>query len=146
MCTKGDRRSVTPWCLLFVLIRQGLRGGAGPQRLTRALGIETGNPVMTFEQRSSFFPSIERAPHRTTTEIPYGRWLLALALSLALPTPFFPLLVTCRHNPKLFQGGTRTQLLCGDVGGWYRMSSVFCTVYIKSLQPGRIWRYAILYQ
>ena len=46
-----------PWCLLFVLIRQGLRGGSGSQRLTRALGIETGNPIMTFEQRSSFFPA-----------------------------------------------------------------------------------------
>ena len=34
-----------PWCLLFVLIRQGLRGGSGSQRLTRALGIETGNPI-----------------------------------------------------------------------------------------------------
>ena len=34
---------------LYVLIRQGLRGGSGPQRLTRALGIETGNPIMTFE-------------------------------------------------------------------------------------------------
>ena len=42
------------WCLLFVLIRQGLRGGSGPPRLIRAPGIETGNPIMTFEQRSSF--------------------------------------------------------------------------------------------
>jgi len=31
------------WCLLFVLIRQGLRGGSGPQRLMRALGL-----VLTF--------------------------------------------------------------------------------------------------
>ena len=30
------------WCLLFVLIRQGLRGGSGPLRLIRAPGIETG--------------------------------------------------------------------------------------------------------
>ena len=45
------------WCLLFVLIRQGLRGGSGPLRLIRAPGIETGNPIMTFEQRSSFIPS-----------------------------------------------------------------------------------------
>ncbi len=52
------------WCLLFVLIRQGLRGGSGPQRLTRSLGIETGNPIMTFQQRSSFLPSTEREPHR----------------------------------------------------------------------------------
>ena len=36
------------WCLLFVLIRQGLRGGSGPQRLIRAPGIETGNPIVTF--------------------------------------------------------------------------------------------------
>ena len=32
------------WCLLFVLIRQGLRGRSGPLRLIRAPGIETGNP------------------------------------------------------------------------------------------------------
>ena len=60
-------------CLFFALIRQGLRGGGGPQRLTRALGIETANPIMTFEQRSSFSPSIERAPHQTPTGIPEGR-------------------------------------------------------------------------
>ena len=58
------------WCLLFVLIRQGLRGGSGPQRLIRALGIETGNPIMTYEQRSSFLPSFERAPHHTSPRIP----------------------------------------------------------------------------
>ena len=46
------------WCLLFVLIRQGLRGGSGPLRLTTAPGIETGNPIMTFEQRSSFLPRV----------------------------------------------------------------------------------------
>ena len=58
------------WCLLFVLIRQGLRGGSGPLRLIRAPGIETGNPIVTFEQRSSFLPSTERAPHHTSTENP----------------------------------------------------------------------------
>ena len=57
------------WCLLFVLIRQGLRGGSGPQRWIRALGEETGNPIMAFH-RPSFFPSVERAPHHTTTENP----------------------------------------------------------------------------
>ncbi len=57
------------WCLLFVLIRQGLRGGSGPRRLIRALGIETGNPIMTFEQRSSVLPSIERAPHHTSLRL-----------------------------------------------------------------------------
>ena len=64
------------WCLLFVSIRQGLRGGSGPQRLchslTRALGIETGNPIMTFQQRSSFLPSTERATHHTPTAL-FGR-------------------------------------------------------------------------
>ena len=58
------------WCLLFVLIRQGLRGGSGPLRLIRAPGIETGNPIMTFEKRSSFLPSFERAPHHTSPRIP----------------------------------------------------------------------------
>jgi len=42
------------WCLLFVLIRQGLRGGSGPQRWIRALGEETGNPIMAFH-RPSFY-------------------------------------------------------------------------------------------
>ena len=37
----------------------------GPQRLIRALGIETGNPILTNEQRSSVLPSLERAPHFT---------------------------------------------------------------------------------
>ena len=59
----------TIWCLFFVLIRQGLRGGSGPQRWIRALGEETGNPIMAFH-RPSFFPSVERAPHHTTTENP----------------------------------------------------------------------------
>ena len=54
------------WCLLFVLIRQGLTGGSGPLRLIRAPGIETRNPIMTFEKRSSFLPSFERAPHQTS--------------------------------------------------------------------------------
>jgi len=34
--------SILAWCLLFVLIRQGLRGGSGPQRLIRALGERLG--------------------------------------------------------------------------------------------------------
>jgi hypothetical protein len=38
-------RSCHDWCLLFVLIRHGLRGGSGPQRLIRALGEEAGNPI-----------------------------------------------------------------------------------------------------
>jgi len=71
------------WCLLFVLIGQGLRG-SGPQRLIRALGEEAGNLIMTFH-RPRFFPSTERAPHHTTTENPLlsgdpspqlCRWLL----------------------------------------------------------------------
>ena len=55
-----------------------------------------GNPIMAF-LRPSFSPSIERAPHYTNTRIPYGRWSFALALSLALPNPLFPLLVTHQH-------------------------------------------------
>jgi hypothetical protein len=42
------------WCLLFVLIRQGLMGRSGPQRLIRALGEETGNPIMAFHRPSLF--------------------------------------------------------------------------------------------
>ena len=76
----------------FVLSRQGLSGGSGPQRLTSALGIETGNPIMTLEQRSSFLPSTERATHNTPTGIPYGRCSLASTLSLALPAPAEPAL------------------------------------------------------
>ena len=34
----GHALHVWVWCLLFVLIRQGLRGGSGPQRWIRALG------------------------------------------------------------------------------------------------------------
>ena len=33
--------------------------------MIRALGMETGNPIMTYEQRSSFLPSLERAPYFT---------------------------------------------------------------------------------
>jgi hypothetical protein len=40
------------WCLLFVLIRQGLRWGFGPQRWIRALGKETGNPIMALHRPS----------------------------------------------------------------------------------------------
>ena len=83
------------WYLLFVLSRQGLSGGSGPQHLTRALGIETGNPIMTFEQRSGFLPSVERAPHHTATGIPEGRCSFASTLSLALPNPLFPLWPPC---------------------------------------------------
>ena len=74
------------WCLLFVLIRQGLRGGSGPQRLIRALGEETGNPIMAFH-RPSFFPSAERAPLQTTTA----------------ENPFFG----CDHSPEISGGGGR---------------------------------------
>jgi len=64
---REGQRERDVWCLLFVLIRQGLRGGSGPQRLIRALGEETGNPIMAFH-RPSFSPSCERAPHHNTTE------------------------------------------------------------------------------
>ncbi len=40
--TTGGRCNSRAGCLLFVLIRQGLRGGSGPLRLIRAPGIETG--------------------------------------------------------------------------------------------------------
>ena len=47
------------WCLLFVLIRQGLRRGSGPQRLTRALGVETGVQKNLHETGSRrFFPTL----------------------------------------------------------------------------------------
>ena len=73
----------------------------------RRLGEETGNPIMAFH-RPSFFPSFERAPHHTTTENPLaGRWSFALTLSLALPNPLSPLLVSRRRFPKLFRGGSR---------------------------------------
>ena len=96
--------------------QHGLRWGSGPPRLIRALGIGTGNLIMTFEQRSSFIPSTERAHHHTPTGIPEGRCSFASTLSLALPNPPSPLLVTRRHIPKLFQGGTRTCLLSGYNG------------------------------
>jgi len=54
---------VDVWCLLFVLIQQGLRGVSGPQRLIRSRGEETGNPIMAFH-RPSFFPSFERETFR----------------------------------------------------------------------------------
>ena len=65
--TRYSSKQNANWCLLFVLIRHGFRGGPGPQRWIRALGEETGNPIMAFHRRS-FFPSVERAPHHTTTE------------------------------------------------------------------------------
>ena len=99
--------------LTFCIIRQGLMRGSGPSRLIKVLGIGTGNRIMTYEQQSSFLPSTERAPHHTPTGIPEGRCSFAIALSLALPNPLSPLLVTRRHIPKLFQGGPRTELLSG---------------------------------
>ena len=66
LCRTRDARIRRLWCLLFVFIRQGLRGGSGPQRWIRALGEETGNPIRAFH-RPSFFPSVEWAPHHTTT-------------------------------------------------------------------------------
>ncbi len=43
---------INSWCLLFVLIRQGLRfgggGGVGPLRLIRELGREIGHSIMAF--------------------------------------------------------------------------------------------------
>ena len=53
------------WCVPYVLIRQGRRGAAGPQRLIRALGREAGNLIMAFHW-PSFCTSTERAPHHTT--------------------------------------------------------------------------------
>ncbi len=47
--------------LTFGIISTRAEGGSGSQRLIRALGIETGNAIMTFEQRSSFLPSTELA-------------------------------------------------------------------------------------
>jgi hypothetical protein len=52
------QKAVYCWFLLFVLIRHGLRGGSGPQRLIEALGKETGNPIVAFH-RPSFFPSCD---------------------------------------------------------------------------------------
>jgi len=100
--------NTVPLFLVWCLIRQGLRGWSGPQRLIRARGEETGNPIMAFH-RPRFSPSFERAPHCTPTtippRIPCGRWSTDLTLSLALPNPLSHLLVTRRHSPKLFQGG-----------------------------------------
>ena len=70
---------------------KGLWGGSGPQRLTRALGIETGNPIMTFEQRSSFLPATERAPHHTSTENPIRAVLLRLDSVAGFAEPALPL-------------------------------------------------------
>ena len=73
------------WCLplvLYILVltfcynSTRAKGGSGPQRLTRALGVETGN---------------------TPTGIPEVRCSSASTLSLALPNPHFPLLITRRQ-------------------------------------------------
>ncbi len=59
---------------------------------------------MTYEQQqSSSLPSSERATHHTSTRIPEGRCSFAPTLSLALPNPLFPLLVTRRQILKLFR-------------------------------------------
>ena len=49
---RGVEDAGREWLGVFVLIRQGLRGGSGPQRLIRALGEETGNPIMAFHRDS----------------------------------------------------------------------------------------------
>ena len=58
-CDRRRRRIMM--VLTFCLNSTRAEGGSGPQRLIRALRIETGNPIMTYEQQSSFLPSIERA-------------------------------------------------------------------------------------
>ena len=82
--------------------------------MTRVLGRETGNPIMTFEQRSSFFPS-ERAPYRITSGIPCGRWPFASASSVAgVAKPALPLIGHTQTHPQTLPQGDTTSY---DLGG-----------------------------
>ncbi len=38
---------------------------------------------MTFEQQSSFLPSVEKAPHHTSTGIPERRGIITVCVSLS---------------------------------------------------------------
>ncbi len=63
------RRALIAWCLLLVLIRQGLRGGSGPQRLIRALGAAMGPSLllerMSFDTHALFLRApAPSSPHR----------------------------------------------------------------------------------
>ncbi len=63
--------------------------------MTRARGIEAGDLVMTFEQRSSFDPSAERTPHHTTTENPLRAVALRLNSVAGFAEPALPLINRC---------------------------------------------------
>jgi len=56
------------------LIRQGLRGGSGPQRWIRALGEETGNPIMACASLN-FVLRVLFTKRKTTNKGPMARWL-----------------------------------------------------------------------
>ena len=94
------------WCLNFVLIRQGERGGtslnAGLERWEKRdrQPTGTGNPPEGFGS-----PPLENTVcHWVLGPNIFVRILrgpLAVALSLVLPNPLSPFLVTRRHIPKL---------------------------------------------
>ena len=104
--------------LTFVLIRQGLGGGSGTQRLTRALGIETENPIMIFEQQSSFFPSAERAPHRTSTENPLRAVVLRLNSVVFYAEPRLPFIGHTPADPQTLPRGA-THGWCLVLGAYF---------------------------
>jgi len=80
------------WCLLFVLIRQGEPGGHEPPRLIRRWERRQAN------EQGPLDPTPENSVFRCVLGPNILREPFALTLSLALPNPLSPLLVTRRHT------------------------------------------------
>ena len=92
------------WCLLFVLIRHGFRGGPGPQRWIRALGEETGNPIMAFH-RPSFSLSLRGHPTTLPPRIPCWAVILRLNSVAGFAEPALSLIGLTQKIPQTLPRG-----------------------------------------
>jgi hypothetical protein len=100
-----EKRRRRPWCLLFVLIRLGLRGKSGPQRwVTR--GEEAGNPIMAFHRPSSS-PSFESRgnPSQYHRESLFRAVVHRLNSVVGFAEPALSLIGHTPNGPQTLSGG-----------------------------------------